>query len=123
MPTAHTSSEILTSTYPWINVWRSQPRWAAAFESRYEATFAVGANGFSPDSFAKPSGPWTQFHEDVRSALGGESETRACPFIAGSMISIILSFEFAKLRRDVAATMQIAPPLQRLDDRDIISYP
>jgi hypothetical protein len=71
----------------------------------------------------KPSGPWTEFEEDVRSALGGESDTRASPFVAGSMASIILSFEFAKLRRDVAATMRIAPPLQRLDDRDIISYP
>lgn len=109
--------------HPWINVWRSRPHWALAFESRYEAIFAIGANGFSPDSFAKPEGPWTEFEDDVRSARGGESDTHGSPFSAGSMASIVLSHEFAKLRRDVAAMMQIAPPHLRLDDRDIINYP
>jgi hypothetical protein len=84
---------------------------------------AVGANGFSAESFAHPSGPWAEFAQDLHAVINSVGGERTSPFSPGSLTSIILSFELAKLRVDVLAALQIAPPIHRLDDRDIISYP
>jgi hypothetical protein len=108
--------------HPWANVWSSRPQWAEAFEYRYVAELAMSANGFSPDSFAQPSVPWAEFERDLEEALGPDDDTTG-PFATDSPTSVILSFDFAKLRHDVIETMQMAPPIQRLDDRDIICYP
>jgi hypothetical protein len=103
----------------WIDVWRSRPHWAQAFDHRHDSLLEVSASAFLPNSFDQPASSWSDFEVDVRRALGRDRDEYASPFIAGSIIAAIASHEFAPLRRKIRAAMQIQPLHVRLDDFDV----
>lgn len=49
----------------WIDVWRSQPNWAAAFDRRADPLLQNGASGFDSDSFEQPRS-WSEFDAEMR---------------------------------------------------------
>ena len=108
---------------PWLNIWRSNRRWAKAYESPYEPHFSASACGFAPETMARPASSWARFTRELEIVVDFIIGRLASPFADGALTARILGIEFVKLRRDVQAALQVAPPSHRLDDRDIICYP